>query len=398
MRYDTVVVGGRVAGASTAMLLARQGLRVLMVERSRYGSDTLSTLALMRAAVLQLSRWGVLDGLQAAGTPAIRSTSFYYGDEAIDIALKPRDGIDALYSPRRTVLDPLLVDAAVAAGVDVWHGVRLVDVVKTPQGRVCGAVIEHPEKGAVRVDAGIVIGADGGRSTVAALVGAEKVHTGRHASGVVYGFWSGLGQEDTHWHFASGMGGMGGLGAGAFPTNDGHTLVFASTGSARFHEEIRFDIDAGYHRMLEECAPELAARIAGAERSRSLRGFAGQVGFLRKCQGPGWALVGDAGYFKDPITAHGITDALRDAELLARAVVRGSDEALADYQAVRDELSLPLSRITDEIAAYQWDLDTVKKLHVEMSTEMNREVEALLELEQEPWRAQRAGTGLKEFA
>ena len=106
--------------------------------------------------------------------------------------------------------------------------------------------------------------------------------------------------------------------------------------------------------MLEECAPGLAARVVDAERSRSLRGFAGQVGFT--CHGPGWALVGDAGYFKDPITAHGITDALRDAELLAHAVVRGSGDALADYQAVRDELSLPLFQITDEIASYEWDL------------------------------------------
>jgi len=394
MRYDAVIVGARVAGASTAMLLARQGMRVLMVERSRYGSDTLSTLALMRGAVLQLNRWGVLDGVRAAGTPAIRSTSFYYGDEAIDLKIKPRDGVDALYSPRRTVLDALVVDAAVAAGADVCYGVRLVDVMRTAEGRVCGAVVEDPEKRMVNIAAGIVIGADGARSTVAELVGAGMIRTGRHASGVVYGFWSGLDLVDTHWHFASGRGGRGGLGAGAIPTNDGQTLVFVSTASARFQEEIRSDIDAGYQRMLEECAPELAARVAGAERSRSLRGFAGRVGFFRACHGPGWALVGDAGYFKDPITAHGITDALRDAELLARAVVRGSDEALADYQAVRDELSLSLFRITDEIASYEWDLDTVKKLHVQLSSEMNREVEALVHLvrlDREPWATQRAG-------
>ena len=111
-----------------------------------------------------------------------------------------------------------------------------------------------------------------------------------------------------------------------------------------------------------------------------------------------------AGYFKDPITAHGITDASRDAELLARAVVRGSDEALSDYQAVRDELSLPLFQITDEIASYEWDLDTVKKLHVQMSSEMNREVKALVHLvhlvhlDHEPWAAQRVGTALKASA
>lgn len=378
-RYDAVVVGARVAGASTALLLARQGLRVLVVERSRYGSDTLSTLALMRGGVLQLSRWGILDAVRAAGTPAMRVTSFHYEDEVIEVPIKPRDGVDALYSPRRTVLDALLADAAVDAGAEVWYGARLVDVMTAADGRVSGAVIEHPEGGIVQVPAGIVIGADGARSTVARLVGAETTHTGRHAGGVVYGYWSGLDQTRTQWYFGPGAG------AGVIPTNDGQTLVFASVASARFHAEIRRDIEAGYHRVLRECAPGLAERLASSYRARSLRGFAGQVGYLRKSHGPGWALVGDAGYFKDPITAHGITDALRDAELLARAVVRGGDEALAGYETMRDELSLPLFWITDRIASYAWTLDEVKELHLEMSREMNREVQALVGLDALPW-------------
>ncbi|MDX1390643.1 MAG: FAD-dependent monooxygenase, partial [Acidobacteriota bacterium] len=122
-KYDAVVVGARVAGASTAMLLAQSGLKVLVVERGRYGSDTLSTLALMRGGVLQLARWGVLDAVREAGTPPIHATSFHYGDDVVEVAIKPRDGVDALYSPRRTVLDRLLADAAVEAGAEIRYGV-----------------------------------------------------------------------------------------------------------------------------------------------------------------------------------------------------------------------------------------------------------------------------------
>ena len=113
---DVVIVGARAAGAATALLLARAGLRVQVVDRSRYGADTLSTHALLRGAVVQLHRWGLLDRVVAAGTPPIRATSFDYGSGPITLRMKPSHGVDALYAPRRTVLDPILVDAARAAG------------------------------------------------------------------------------------------------------------------------------------------------------------------------------------------------------------------------------------------------------------------------------------------
>src|SRR5262249_33160168 len=116
--YDAVIVGARCAGAATAMLLARAGLAVLVVEQGTRGADTLSTLALMRAGVLQLSRWGLLDAIETAGTPRIEATTFHYGDRAVEIRIKPRDGVDALYAPRRTLLDPLLADAARSAGAE----------------------------------------------------------------------------------------------------------------------------------------------------------------------------------------------------------------------------------------------------------------------------------------
>ena len=110
--YDALVVGARCAGAATAMLMARQGLRVLVIDRAGYGTDTISTHALMRGGVLQLHRWGVLPRLREMGTPAVRETTFHYGDEAIAVPIRPANGVDALYAPRRTLLDSTLVDAA----------------------------------------------------------------------------------------------------------------------------------------------------------------------------------------------------------------------------------------------------------------------------------------------
>jgi 2-polyprenyl-6-methoxyphenol hydroxylase-like FAD-dependent oxidoreductase len=374
-RYDAVVVGARCAGAATAMLLARQGLSVLLVDRDRHGADTLSTLALMRAGVLQLHRWGLLDRVRDAGTPSIKFTSFIYGEETITLPIKPKDGVDALYAPRRTLLDALLADAAADAGADVVYGPRLVDLERAPNGRVVGALIEERGGARRRVDAGIVIGADGLRSTVAQLVAAETYREGRHACGVVYTFWPGLESDRSRWYYRSGVS------AGSIPTNDDHALVFTAVPQRRFHDEIQSDIEAGYLKVLKECAPDLADEVADKLPSERFRGFPGQTGLMRRSHGPGWALVGDAGYFKDPITAHGISDALRDAELLARAVGRGSDLALAEYQSTRDELSDELFAITDTIAGFGWDLDRLKPLHLNLSKTMNHEVEALMGLD-----------------
>jgi len=376
-RYDAVVVGARCAGAATALLLARRGLRVLAVERDRPGADTLSTHALMRGGVLQLHRWGLLDAVRAAGTPPVRTTSFHYGDEEVAVPIKARDGVDALYAPRRTVLDAILVEGARKAGAEVVHGVRLVDLFHSRAGRVAGVVVQGPDGEPVRIEAGVVIGADGVRSTVARLAGAETRREGRHATGVVYGYWP-LAVEGYHWHYRPGVS------VGVIPTNGGLTCVFAAAPERRFREEIRFDLAAGHRRILAEGAPELAAAVAGRSPAGPLRGFAGRKGYLRRSGGPGWALVGDAGYFKDPITAHGITDALRDAELLARAVEEGSDRAFADYEAARDALAGELFEVSDRIASFDWDIAAAKELHLALSEEMRREVAALRTLDGEP--------------
>jgi flavin-dependent dehydrogenase len=374
-RYDALVVGARVAGAATAMLLARRGLRVLAIDRGRRGSDTLSTHALMRGGVLQLAAWGLLERVRAAATPPVRRTVFHYGDVVVPVAIEPRDGVDALYAPRRTVLDAILADAAEEAGSEVVHGVRATALLRARDGRVSGAVIEGSGR-TQAIEADIVIGADGLRSTMAALMGAATLRLGRHATAVVYGYWSGVELDGYHWYYRPGVS------AGAIPTN-GATCVFAAVPAARFHDEIRDDVGAGYHRVIAEVDPGLALALHRARRLEPLRGFPGVRGLVRQGWGAGWALVGDAGYFRDPITAHGITDALRDAELLSRAVARGTGAALAEYQALRDDLAGGLFEASDDIASFTWDLETVSERHRFMSTEMRREVQALAALHRE---------------
>jgi 2-polyprenyl-6-methoxyphenol hydroxylase-like FAD-dependent oxidoreductase len=158
---------------------------------------------------------------------------------------------------------------------------------------------------------------------------------------------------------------------------------------ARYRDEIRHDLSAGYRRVLAEVSPDLAAAVADLQLESRLWVFAGRMGFLRQPVGPGWALVGDAGYFKDPLTAHGITDAMRDAELLANAAVDGCEAAFADYAAVRNDLSLPLFEATEAIASFAWDLDDIKVLHRRLNKAMKREVEHLAGLDV-AWRASAA--------
>ena len=365
--YDALVVGARCAGAATAMLLARRGVRVFMIDRGRYGTDTLSTHALMRAGVLQLHRWGILERVKAAGTPVIRSTSFHYGDDIVKVAIKPQEGLDGMYAPRRTVVDALLVDAARDAGAETAFDTRLTGLVRDDDGRVRGVRVasgEGPER-EVRTD--LVIGADGVRSTVARLVGAPSYRVGGHTTAVLFSYWSSTGFDEYHWYFRPGVS------AGVVPTNDGLACVFASAPPHRFRADAAMGRAAAHRRLLEECSGPLSAIVDGANRAEEYHGFSGQVGFFRQSFGPGWALVGDAGYFKDPVTAHGITDALLDAELLANAVVEGTEAALAAYQRARDERASGLFCVTDAVASFEWNLAEVQQLHRSLSNELKKE-------------------------
>ena len=217
-----------------------------------------------------------------------------------------------------------------------------------------GVVLEDESGDVHRVASRVVVGADGMRSTVARLVGAQAYRVGQHASGTMYGHWSGLDVDGYGWYFGAG------LSAAAIPTNAGQVCVSVSVPGQEFTRLFAHQPDSAFRELLSQVAPGLAAGSESRSKRRSeqsrLHGFPGHAGFFRHAHGPGWALVGDAGYFKDPITAHGITDALRDAELLASAIDAGSDDALADYQEQRDAASLDLFETTDAIASFNWNL------------------------------------------
>ena len=364
-RYDVIIAGARCAGASTALLLARAGLRVLVVDPSARGSDTLSTHALMRGAVLQLHRWGVLEEIRSAGTPEIRSTTFHYGDDVITIPIKERDGLDALYAPRRTILDAALVSAASRAGADVVHGRAVCGLLTDDRGRVVGARISAPDRETLEVRADLVVGADGINSRVARLLDAPITHSAPHATASIYGYWKNLGLEGNHWYYEIGSA------VGSIPTNGGETCVFASVPPARFEAGRRHGLEGLYSDVLRKVSDDLSTRVADSGGPGKLRAFAGVPGFLRQGAGPGWALVGDAGYFRDPLTAHGISDALREAEFLARSVIDGREDALLEYDDGRYARVRGFFEVTDRIASFDWDMDEVKEHHMVLAKEMN---------------------------
>jgi flavin-dependent dehydrogenase len=362
--YDVVVVGARAAGAATAMLLARQGRRVLLLDRNRYGADTLSTHALMRGGVFLLSRWGLLDRIVAAGTPPVRRTRFDYGVESVTVTIKPTLGVEALYAPRRTVLDPVLVDAAVAAGAEVRYGVAIGGILHDGDGRVAGVEGRDRTGTAVTVRARLTVGADGIRSTVARAAGAKMLRIGKGASAVVYGYWSDLPAEGYEWFYRTGYS------AGFIPTNGGEVCVFAGgpapvTGRPDYYRLLAAATDGATGG-----APDGAAgRLASARPPGRLRTWIGQPGFIRQAYGPGWALVGDAGSFLDPLSTHGITDALRDAEMLARCV-----DDMDQYAADRERITNRLLDATEPIASYGWDTDSIRPRLLGMNAAMNAEL------------------------
>lgn len=364
--YDAIVVGARCAGASTAMLLARGGARVLVVDRETYGADTLSTHALMRTGVALLQRWGVLDRIVAAGTPAVRSTTFVYGDEQVEIEIAPGDGITALHAPRRTVIDRLLVDAASEAGAEIRYG-WFLEALIFEDGRAVGTVLRRPDGSTIAEHADLVIGADGRTSTVARFVAAPTLIETQASSAGVFGYLPRIENRGYRWFFRPGAH------MAVIPTNDGAHCVAVFVPRDRYRENFGPYARAGFQAMVASFDPELGGIVAGEPDARLSR-YTGGPGYLRLAQGPGWALVGDAGYFKDPVTAHGITDALRDAALLAAAVLGAEPGALARYQDLRDRLSMPLFKVTGEIAAFDWSLDRLKILHAGLSGAMKVEL------------------------
>ena len=346
--YDAIVVGARCAGSPTAMLLARKGYKVLVVDREKFGSDTLSTHMVHPPGIAALKRWGLLERLTATGCPAIEKYSFDFGAVRISGHPRPVDGVETAYGPRRTILDKLLVDAAAEAGAEMRDAFTVEDVV-IEDGRVTG-IRGHTRDGkTVTERARVVIGADGRNSLVAKAVKPEQYNEKPPLESGYYTYWSGVPTDGFEVFIRPDRG-------GAFiPTHDDLTLVVVGWPYSEFSAN-RHDVEGNYLKALE-LAPELSERIRAGKREAPFRGGA-VPNFFRKPFGPGWALVGDAGYNKDPVTAMGINDAWRDAELCATALdewllgVRAFDEAMADYQRTRDTEAMPMYEFTTQLATF----------------------------------------------
>lgn len=351
--YDAIIVGARCAGAATALLLAQRGARVLVVDHDQPGTGTMSTHALMRGAVIQLNKWGVLDTLVRKGTPAIRRTSFIYEDHAVDLDIKPEHGVHALLAPRRSLLDATLAGAASAAGAHLRYGTGCTGLLFDDAHRVRGVTLRTRSGASEEVRAGIVIGADGRRSTVARHVSAAITRQAENSIACVYAYMSGLPNRGYRWYFAPGAAG------GIIPTNDGLSCVFAAVGPGVLAEAREAD-NASLDALVSRHLPVLADEISEASVAERQVTFPGSYGYFRQSAGPGWALVGDAGYFRDPLTAHGITDALRDAEVLADAIIHSDVGA---YPATRDAMSADFFEITDRIAALDWSIEEIQQHH-----------------------------------
>jgi 2-polyprenyl-6-methoxyphenol hydroxylase-like FAD-dependent oxidoreductase len=348
-RYDAVVVGARCGGAPTAMLLARKGYRVLLLDKTTFPSDTMSTHLVHPPGVAALDQWGLLDRLVATGCPPIETYSFDFGPLTIAGSPQPIDGIAHAYCPRRTLLDQLLVDAATEAGAELREGFT-VDELVADDGTVTG--IRGHEKGgpAMTESARVVIGADGRHSLVARTVQPERYNERRSHLAMYYAYWSDLPAAG----FDTTVRAEHRRGWAAAPTHDDLTVVPFGWPVEEFKAN-RTDVEANFLATIE-LAPEFAERVRAAKRESRFIGSAELPGYFRKPFGPGWALVGDAGYHKNPITAMGINDAFRDAELLADALDdafsgrRAYEEGMSEYQQSRDRDALPVYEFTDDFA------------------------------------------------
>jgi len=347
--YDAIVVGARCAGAPTAMLLAQQGHRVLLVDRSTFPSDTLSTLVIQPAGVAALERWGLFEEVAATGCPPIERYSFDFGPVVISGCPRPVDGNATAIAPRRTVLDRLLVEAAARAGAEVREGFT-VDEVLVEDGTVVG-IRGHADGGSEVVErASVVIGADGHNSRVARAVAAERYCEKPVLENAFYTFWRDLPVDA----FTTVI--RGDRGFAAIPTNDDLTLLLVGCPFAHA-SAFRRDVEASYFEALKR-EPDWADRVRAATRAERFTG-GGVPNFYRKPYGAGWVLVGDAGYTKDPITAQGIANAFVDAERVAAALGevwagQGSfDEVMARCQAERDAATLPMYEFTTQLATLE---------------------------------------------
>ena len=344
--YNAIVVGARCAGSPTAMLLARKGYKVLLIDKVSFPSDTISTHIVWPTGSSLLKKWGLLDQVVESGAPKNYVNKLDLGSFSLSGHPTPYKGQDWWVTPRRTVLDKILVDAAIKAGVDFEDNASFEDVV-TDKDKVTGIKYKKKNGDTVTVHARIVIGADGRNSHVARKVNAPTYNEIPSRSSWYYSYWSDL---PTEMCFYSRQGSVFGM----LPTNDDLTLVATACKPENF-KEFRSDIEGNYLKTLSQ-SPELADRLSQAKRVDKFYGMSENPNYFHKPYGPGWALVGDAGYHRDPITGQGISDSFFSAELLTDAISsafsgkESMDDALTRYQQQRDEAVMPMYGFTCDFA------------------------------------------------
>lgn len=346
--YDAIVVGARCAGSPFAMLLAQQGHRVLVVDRASFPSDTISTHYMHQAGLSKLQSWGLLDAVLAAGTPGSDTMSYSHRGVAFSGFAEPIDGIEAVYNPRRIVLDEILVDAARRAGAEVLESFTVSDLIWS-DGAVAGVrghVGDGPE---TEFRAPIVIGADGAHSTVAKRVAAPLYNVRPAAGAAYYSYFEGIEGGGLQHHT-----GMNERWVGSWPTNGG-TLVGVMVTKPQI-KEFRQDVPGRFQATVDEILPEIGEQLRSATRTDPFVAMRYPDNFYRQAFGPGWALVGDAGYHKDPLTGWGMSDSFIHAEQLAARVheglagLRPVDEALGEYAKTRDEETAVMYDYTTTVA------------------------------------------------
>jgi 2-polyprenyl-6-methoxyphenol hydroxylase-like FAD-dependent oxidoreductase len=336
--YDAIIVGGRCAGSATALLLARKGYRVLVIDRATFPSDTISGHCIWHWGAVKLKQWGLFDQVLDSGCPPITHISSNFGDFTLTGHIPTVNGVPAALGPRRTVLDSILLNAAAEAGAEIRQGC-VVDILLIENERVVG--IEAHELNGKRFSesAKIVIGADGKHSKIAQLVNAPTYKVVPSLTCWYMSYWSDFPCDGLEIHWRQHRLAL------VMPTNDNLVLHAIAWPHAEF-KQFRSNIEKHFVDTLS-IMPEIAERLPHAKRATEFVGMADVPNFFRRPYGNGWALVGDAGHHKDPVPAYGISDAFCDAELLADAVDLGLsgqqalDDALAHYEQRRNERAFP---------------------------------------------------------
>lgn len=341
--YDVIIVGTRCSGAALAMLLARSGCKVLAIDRVRFPSDTISTHFMWPRTTSFLANWHLLDPLAATGCPPIDRVTADYGAVAVTGRPSAVDGTEIMYSPRRTVLDLLLVDAARAAGAETREAVTFRDLIRDGD-RVVGTRCEDRNGRITEERARLVVGADGLWSSVARSAGAITDIFHDSLTCGYYAYWADVPTNGVEFYVRQGRDIL------VFPTHDGLTCIWAG----RSHDDwstYRADV-AGTYREIIALASDLDRRLATARQASPFRGTSKLPNFYRQSFGKGWALVGDAAYHRDPLPGMGIGDAFLGAQLLADAITAivtkdaDADRELAAYQRSFREKTMPIYEYT----------------------------------------------------